>query len=436
MRKIISTILIMHACHPKNTLSLRPAILAISLFLLAGCAPQPDAEMLVEVPWALISRQLVMDTHTHTHFSDGKYSVDEVVQLAIDHGCDALAITDHTDLSEDAATPGYFSAINAARTLHPGFILFGGIEWNIPPYAGREHVTVLLDPTLEETTLVAFKQQFEQADTTAVQALEWLADKTGVTDKAVLIYNHPSRKDDNPDENFLDILNWRDTNQLFVGFEGAPGHQKTQTTGSYKHLMLTRDRWDPVAAEIGGTWDQLLDGGHNVWAALAVSDYHNDKLDYSPCEFARVHVHPEDHSARGILAGLRAGSFWADHGHILDDLLFTLAAPGLSLPVTPGEVIRIRASQPLQFTVLLQRGAGAADSRLLVELIGNGRSGKPELLLTQSLLPDENRVDWTLTDPVSGSDGNSAYFRVRIRKPVEDGADLMAYTNAIRIVTH
>ena len=53
-----------------------------------------------------------------------------------------------------------------------------------------------------------------------------------------------------------------------------------------------------------------------------------------------------------------------------------------------------------------------------------------------SLLPDKKRVDWTLTDPLAGSDGNSAYFRVRIRKPVDDGADLMAYTNALRVVTH
>jgi hypothetical protein len=421
--------------HCTKPVSCWSTILTASLLLLAGCTQQPDAEVLTEIPWALISRPLIMDTHTHTRFSDGKYSVDEVVQLAIDHGCDALAITDHSDLPEDAATPDYFSAINAARALHPGLILFGGIEWNIPPYGGREHVTVLLDPTLEETVLGEFKQQFEQDDATADRALKWLAGEIGNTNKSVLVYNHPSRKDDDPDENFKDILNWRDTNHLFIGFEGAPGHQKTQQTGSYRHKMLTQDRWDPVAAEIGGTWDQLLEAGHNIWAALAVSDYHNEDLDYSPCEFARVHIYPEERSARGILAGLRAGSFWSDHGQILDDLLFTLSVPDLPLPVTPGEVVRLRGDQPLQFTLLLERGAGSLNSELVVELIGNGRSGKPELLHSKSLLPDENRVDWTLTDPVTGSDGSSVYFRMRIRKPVDDGADLMAYTNAIRVMT-
>ena len=200
--------------------------------------------------------------------------------------------------------------------------------------------------------------------------------------------------------------------------------------------MSTQDRWDPVAADIGGAWDRMLDEGHNVWAALAVSDYHNEKMDYSPCEFARTHIYPEDHSARGILAGLKAGSFWADHGHILDDLLFTLSLPSLSLPATPGEVIRLHNRQPLLFTVLLQHGRGSLDSKLIVEFIGNSRSGKPELLHSQLLLPGENSVTLTLTNLVSGSDGNSVYLRVRIRKPVEGESDLMAYTNAIRVIHH
>lgn len=412
-----------------------PVALAMSLLLLAGCSGKPDAEVLTEIPWALISRPLVMDTHTHTRFSDGKYPVDELVQLAIDHGCQALAITDHSDLGEDAATPEYFTAIKAARAAHPGLILFGGIEWNIPPYNGREHVTVLLNPDLEETVLGPFKQQFEQDNATAEQGLDWLAAEVGPVGNAVLIYNHPSRKDDDPKENLQDMLGWLDSNKLFIGFEGAPGHQNSRHTGSYTHKMLPEDRWDPVAANVGGSWDQLLGMGHNLHAAIAPSDYHNENLDHAPCEFSRIHVYPDDRTARGILAGLRAGSFWSDHGHILDDLLFTLSAPGLPLPVTPGEVAGLHAGQPMTFTVILQRGNGAINSTLVVELIGNGRSGKPEMLLSKEILADENRVDWTLENAVPGADGRSIYVRLRVRKPVADGPDLMAYSNAIRVVT-
>jgi len=423
-------------CAPITTQSTGrwPVALAGALLWLSGCSGKPDAEVLTEIPWALISRPLVMDTHTHTRFSDGKYQVDEIVPLAIRHGCDALAITDHSDLGEDAATPEYFTAIKAARAAHPDLILFGGIEWNIPPYGGREHVTVLLNPDIEETVLEPFKQQFEQDNATAEQALDWLADKVGSVNNAALIYNHPSRKDDDPKENLRDMLGWLDTNQLFIGFEGAPGHQNSKWTGSYRHEILPQDRWDPVAASIGGSWDQLLDMGHNVHAAIAASDYHNEDLDHPPCGFSRTHIYPDDRTARGILAGLRAGSFWSDHGKILDDLLFTLSDPGLPLPVTPGEVVRLTAGQPLTFTVMLQRGSGAVDSSLIVELIGNGRSGKPELLHSKELLADENRVDWVLDDAVAGVDGRSVYLRLRIRKPVDDGPDLMAYTNAIRVV--
>jgi hypothetical protein len=279
-----------------------------------------------------------------------------------------------------------------------------------------------------------FKQQFEQENATAEAGLEWLAEKTGSRDKAVLIYNHPSRKDEDPDENLQDMLAWRDVNPLFIGFEGAPGHQKAAQTGSYKYQIKTQDRWDPVAAEIGGVWDRLLDRGHNIWAALAVSDFHNDKLDYSPCEFSRTHVLPEDRSARGILAGLRAGTFWADHGHILDDLLFAIVVPDLSFPVTPGEVARLHNNPTIQISVLLKRGVGARNSDLVIELIGNGRSGMPEVLSSDRLPPSENTINWNLSDLKPGADRRSAYFRVRIRKPEQNAPDLMAYTNPIRLV--
>ncbi|HFB65190.1 MAG TPA: hypothetical protein ENJ60_06575 [Aeromonadales bacterium] len=68
------------------------------------------------------------------------------------------------------------------------------------------------------------------------------------------------------------------------------------------------DRWDPVVSEIGGVWDSLLDEGENLWGALATSDFHNHKMDYYPCEFARIHINVPDKSSTGVLKALRAGS--------------------------------------------------------------------------------------------------------------------------------
>ena len=106
----------------------------------------------------------------------------------------------------------------------------------------------------------------------------------------------------------------------------------------------------------------------------------------------------------------------------------------MSLPLTPGEVARLRNNLTVQLTVLLKRGPGARDANLVVELIGNGRSGVPEVFSSEILSPLDNTINWALTDLKPGADQRSVYFRVRIRKPEHDAPDLLAYTNPIRLV--
>ena len=107
------------------------AVAALSTGVLRG---QPSAARFVrEVPWAGTGVWLKIDTHTHTTFSDGVRTVDELLNRATVYGCDAVAITDHTDLNLKAATPEYFDAIEKAREARPNMIVFAGVEWNIPP---------------------------------------------------------------------------------------------------------------------------------------------------------------------------------------------------------------------------------------------------------------------------------------------------------------
>lgn len=400
---------------------------------ITGCDGFQETPYVKEIPWTLTGQWIRLDTHTHTKFSDGKYSVQEVVQRARLNGCEALAITDHGDLGEAAATPEYFSAINSAREHYPDMVLFGGIEWNIPPYKGREHVTVLLNPMLESSLLMGFRQQFEQTDAKSDDALRWLSAQLPSDHDAVLFYNHPSRKDEDVAENLTDYVEWTHGNSLFVGFEGGPGHQKYKSIGGYAHKHTTVDRWDPVVAEIGGVWDTLLDQGHDVWAALASSDFHNDQGDYYPCEFSRTHVQVPEKTARGVIQALRAGSFWAGHGHILDQLIVLLSAPGLDLPLSPGEAARVESASSLRIRVAVSRGAGANPSPLTIELIGNGRTGHPELLDSNTLPFEKNSAEWSFSNLQQGSDGMSAYFRVRVRKTLENEPDLLAYSNPIRV---
>lgn len=408
--------------------------LTVIVSLTLSCSRTPAVGVTTEVPWSVAGQWIVADTHTHTRFSDGNLSISDLVARAQANGCDALAITDHSDVSEKAATPEYFAAIREARTLHPNLLIVAGMEWNIPPYAGREHMSVLIAPALEAKILPQFKQQFENNKAKADEALRWLRQRLDSEQEAVLIYNHPSRNHTNVHQSESELLSWRAVNHLVIGFEGAPGHQKNDPIGAYKHKLKTVDRWDPVAANMGGVWDHLLDQGHDVWAALATSDYHNDKMDYSPCAFARTHILVPQRTVLGVLRALRAGSFWADEGHLLSKLHVTVSAPGLLVPLVPGETARIDPKQPVELTIALQRDAGAEGSALNVELIGNGALGKPSLLQQAQLKPDQQTIKWTFRNLVSGGDKLSAYFRVRVRKAIANGPDLIAYSNPIRLI--
>jgi hypothetical protein len=230
------------------------------------------------------------------------------------------------------------------------------------------------------------------------------------------------------------MAGWRSVSPQMIGFEGAPGHQRADPLGSYRRPELTLDRWDPVAARVGGVWDDLLDQGQNIWAAVAVSDFHNDELDQPPCAFARIHVQVPQRSARGVLRALHAGSFWEDHGGILDQLTLTVTVDGLAIPLSPGEAARVPASGPVWVNVYLQRGPGARRSPLDVELIGNVRQGGPRTLETRTLGPDQGSVSWPFHALKAGADGKSAYIRVRVRKRSAGGPDLMAYSNPIRLI--
>ena len=158
-----------------------------------------------------------------------------------------------------------------------------GAEWNIPPWNGEEHATVLVAPGAERM-LEEFKRQFDDLNRTAhdpsvaAAGLQWLAANAVVDGVSpVVTYEHPSRADAHSMENVPDVVGWRAVNDLLIGFAGAPGHQGTKPIGSYAYKEMPIDRWDPAAARIGDAWDTLLRQGLDVWAAYAPSDFHTEK---------------------------------------------------------------------------------------------------------------------------------------------------------------
>ena len=239
---------------------------------------------------------LKADLHLHTTFSDGNHSVAEVIAKAAAFGCDVIAVTDHAYHNLKSATPEYFEAINASRREHPQLVILAGIEWNVPPWGRRKHVSVLVPPGPRESmTLLKIKQFFDgdrpgsHNPALADECLRWLA-KTASADGVppVAIYNHPTRKSANSMEAVAALERWRGVNDLVIGFEGAPGHQGDNPSGHPVYVKRLIDRWDAAAARVGDAWDTLLQNGFDVWGALAFSDFHNTLSDRWPGEFSET----------------------------------------------------------------------------------------------------------------------------------------------------
>jgi hypothetical protein len=109
--------------------------------------------------------------------------------------------------------------------------------------------------------------------------------------------------------------------------------------------------------------------------------------------------------------------------------------PGLQIPVTPGESVKLGSrSSGVVFRLQLRRGAATRGQPLLAEFIGNIRTGAPERLAVAEIKPDQDTFDWAPDTVAPGSDGKTAYVRARVSAKDSAGAPLIAYANPIRVV--
>lgn len=354
---------------------------------------------------------LAGDHHVHSLYSsDGKYRVIDHVRRGNAYGLGWLVITDHggpthSRIGVDKVNPD----IQAARSAVDSTLVFQGVEWNIP---GAEHGTVFVHPGRSE---VALLKEFESTydgqlaepvpdkAALAIAGIDFLADavRRGRVDDALMLANHPARRGlDSPGE----IRDWRDTApKIFVGMEGAPGHQAAgipaphggghsrgfydgePADGAFPYPVEAHRTWggyDWMTSTVGGLWDSLLAEGkpwwitansdsHNVYADSAVhgpdGDFkrdgrHPDPVhgtalaltdgDFWPGCYSQTHVGATDFTYAAVMDGIRAGRVWVDHGQLISALDVRLNGVPL------GGSLHVRRGTPVELTISVDMANG------------------------------------------------------------------------------
>lgn len=252
-----------------------------------------------------------------------------------------------------------------SRFLVPDVLQFWGMEFDAP--ALDHHTLMIPHHDGEAQQLFELESQFAKRDPfpadpsrdTEAKMIEFLSVAAGMPQKPLVLGHHTSRSapglgvygQDTPRE----FRNGNDVApEIYVGFEGAPGHQAAPLVGGPRGAYgnyPTHGGYDQMTARVGGLWDSLLGEGRRWWIT-ATSDSHvhwtRGGADFWPGEYSKTYVLARQDYG-DIMDGLRNGRIWVTTGDLISGLDVTAKNRGRKAAM--GETLILRSPSDVEIEI-------------------------------------------------------------------------------------
>jgi len=377
----------------KNTLIVGSSLLV----LLASCG----ALNAIQSPAQPTRTWLAGDSHVHSQYSpsydtktnpidpnppykiagDAIYPITTNAAKARDYGLSWMVATDHGGPNHSKINMNLaYPELQQARQQVPELLTFVGMELNLG--AMDHHTLMIPNGEGESKTLFDIESKWDKSEVYPADASRDTEDKAlqtinyikALDQKPILMANHPSRSAAVAGQYGLDTPHeLRNNNDaapnVYVGFEGAPGHQaaaikpdgtlKTDGGRGGYNNATTFGGFDPMTAQLGGLWDSMLGEGRRFWI-VATSDSHinfrDGGSDFWPGEYQKTYVKAEK-TYGDIIDGLRNGRTFVTSGDLISELDVTASAGGKNAET--GGTLKLGTPQDVQVTVRLRDPAKA-----------------------------------------------------------------------------
>lgn len=274
---------------------------------------------------------------TFTKGADAVYPIVTNAIMAKSFGLSWVMCTDHggpthSKVNLELAYPDLLKS----RDLVPDVLQFWGMEFDAP---AMDHHTLMIPQRRDEAQLLyELESRYAKYDAfptdpsrdTESKMIEFLNYAKSLNGKPLVIAHHAARSAAGLGEWGQDTPREFRNNQdaapdLYVGFEGAPGHQagplNGRARGGYGNYP-THGGYDQMTAVVGGLWDSLLGEGRKWWIT-ATSDSHvhwtRGGTDFWPGEYSKTYVHARQDYA-DIMDGLRTGRVFVTTGDLVTSL--------------------------------------------------------------------------------------------------------------------